>query len=99
MIVGRDLLQPNSTSSINFAVSIRETLLQEADAADEDLLHLEFAAQLCYELAFGAPSLWCYRGYGTLADMYQTETGKKCLMELVQIGELIKHLASNTFGR
>jgi hypothetical protein len=95
----RDLLQPDSGSSTTFAVNIRETLLQEVDPADEDLLDSEFAAQLCYELAFGAPSPWRYRGYGTLVDIYRTDTGKKCLQELDYMGELIGHLANKAFAR
>jgi hypothetical protein len=91
----RDLLQPNS-SSMNFGVSIQETFLQEIDPGDEDLLDAEFATHLCCKLAFSAPSPWRHRGYGTLTDIYQTDTGKKSLEEL---DELIRHLANKVFGR
>jgi hypothetical protein len=96
---GDILLEPDSTSSKDFAGDLCETLLQDAESAGEGLLDLEFVAQLCYELAFGVMSTWCHRGFGSLWDLYGTAVGKQSLKYLDQSGNLIKDLVKRRFEK
>ena len=94
----RQLLKEDGAASQEFVDDLRETLLQEpSELFEEELLMAEIATRICYELANGASSPWHYQGYKTLWAIYNTPIGRGCLLDLVQIGDLLKNLATRAF--
>ena len=88
----------NATATEEFAGALRETLLQDSEPADNDLLIGEMATQLIIELAYGTPSAWRAEGYRMLWHIYQIACVKQHIQFLGKHGDLMKDLAERAFN-
>jgi hypothetical protein len=91
------LLADDAFAIENFAADLRETLLQDSEPAEKELLIAEIATRLCIELAHGAPSSWRDEGYWTLWYLYHTPCSKQHLRSLDASGVLIEDLGKRAF--
>lgn len=98
--VPRTVLADADDESAEFAIDVRETLLQDSfDLPNEEAFIVSaMTAQLCLELARGSSSSWRCHGFSSLWYLYQTAHGKKSIFHLAMNGNLIK-LANRTFKK
>ena len=94
----RLLLNAYPSACAGFASDLREILLQERyQEDDEEALLLDCVMQICYELAYGAPSPWRPEGYKALTRLYRTSIGLQVLQALGRRGNLIERLSRTAF--
>jgi hypothetical protein len=93
----RYLLQAGAPATTHFADNLRETLLQDSELAEKELLLAEITTQLCIELVCGTQSQWHREGYETLWHLYQTSCCKQHLQLSATCGILMEDLAKRVF--
>jgi hypothetical protein len=96
----RLLLNTYASTCAGFASDLREIMLQERyEEDDEAALLFDIVLQVCYELAYGAPSPWRTEGYEAFWRLYRTNIGSQVLQELGRRSNLIKTLSSTALER